>query len=202
MALTVKKTGGDFELAPEGNHVAVCYMVIDLGEQQTVWNGDVKHSHKIRFGWELSNEPMSDGRPFGVFKDYTASLNDKANLRKDLQSWRGRAFTEEELDGFDVFNVLGAPCMINVVHSVSEKNGNTYANVASIAPLPKGTNKPDLSNSLVKFSLDDFDQKVFDSLPEWLQEKINTKGVDKPYQPPQSENPAPQGFDDLEDIPF
>ena len=43
---------------------------------------------------------MPDGKPFLVRRRYTASLHEKSALRKDLESWRGRAFTNVELDGF------------------------------------------------------------------------------------------------------
>jgi hypothetical protein len=163
----VKDTGGgDFELAPEGNHVAVCYMVVDLGVQQTSFG----EKHKILIGWELVNEPMKDGRPFVISQQYTASLSEKANLRRDLESWRGRKFTKEELDGFDVSNVVGVPCMISVVHS--ESNDKHYANVGSVAGLPKGMDKPTAENKIVAYSLETDEQAMYDLLPGWIQNKI------------------------------
>src|SRR5208337_1405024 len=68
-------------------------------------------------------------------KRYTLSLHEKAALRKDLESWRGRTFTEEELKGFDVENVLDVPCLLNVIHNGT--SGTVYANVSGIMKLPK-----------------------------------------------------------------
>ena len=80
---------------------------------------------------------MSDGKPFLIKKDYRASLHEKAGLRKDLEAWRGRPFTNVELQGFDLENVVGAPCMLNVIHKQGSKGG-TFSNIAGIMPLAKG----------------------------------------------------------------
>jgi hypothetical protein len=53
---------------------------------------------------------MRDGRPFAMFKNYTLSWSEKANLRLDLQSWRGKPFTQEEMRRFDLETILGAWC--------------------------------------------------------------------------------------------
>ena len=164
--------GVEFELAPQGNHLAVCYMVCDLGYHETDWQGTKSNKRKVRLSFELSGTAMEDGRPFSVSKNYTLSLSEKANLRKDLQSWRGRQFTAGELKGFDLLNVAGKPCMVNVIHAQSSDGQKTYSNIASIASIPAGTLSPSISNEIVRFSIDDFDQAVYNSLPDWLQAKI------------------------------
>ena len=122
---------------------------------------------------------------------YTASLSEKANLRRDLEGWRGRAFTPEELKGFDVFNVLGVPCQVTVTH-----NDKGKARVVSVSGWPKGVEKPKAENPLVKFS---DDEGNMDDLPEWLKEMVlgqvkkDDSGVDE-------KNPPPADFDDT--IPF
>ncbi|WP_299077735.1 phage replication initiation protein, NGO0469 family [uncultured Paraglaciecola sp.] len=199
--LAVAPEGMEFELAPQGNFNSVCYMVCDLGYHEREWQGVKNNKRMVRLAFELCGTSMEDGRPFSVAKNYTLSLAESANLRQDLQSWRGRAFTEDELKGFDLFNVLGKPCMVNVVHTTSKQGDKTYANIASIAAMPQGASLPVASNELVKFSLDEFDQLTYESLPDWLQKKINVHGVNQPVTR-ESENPAPTGgsFDD--DIPF
>jgi len=174
MSLTIKENAGSgkkFETAPAGNHVAICYSLVELGQHYDSEND--KWTAKIHIGWELPNEPMADGRPFVVSRRYTASLHEKASLRRDLESWRGRPFTNEELAGFDVKNILGKPCMINVVHNTA-KNGNTYANVRSVAAIPKGMTIPDQINPNIAFEFGDqgFDEAAFNALPEWMQSTI------------------------------
>lgn len=204
MALMAKDSGGgSFETTPAGNHIGVCYMVCDLGEQEVTFQGEAKMQRKVRVSWEIPGELMADGRPFSASKKYTLSLSEKANLRKDLESWRGRAFTDEELEGFDLFNVVGKACMINVIHETT--NGKTYANVASVASLPKGVPAPKPSNQVIAFSLDDEDARAkFATLPDWLQKLVNSRGLFQPQQndstPPVSEYADEDLDDDL--IPF
>ena len=174
MSLTVNAGnggGGDFEQCPAGSFAARCYQIIDLGHQTFEWKGEAKVAPKVRITWEL-NEPMQDGRPFSISREYTASIGDKANLRKDLEAWRGRPFSAEELQNFSLENVLGAPCLLGVVHKPSKDGSKTYANVGSIMALPKGMACPELVNPAVKFDIGTFDQKVFDGLSSYVQKKI------------------------------
>jgi len=201
MGLMVSKPeGGDFELAPSGTHIARCYMVIDEGIQKTNF-GD---KHMIRIGWELSNELMADGRPFVVGKEYNANLHADSNLTKDLTSWRGRAFTDEELAGFDLFKVAGAPCMITIIHN--PKGDRTFANVSSVTSLPKGTPVPILANEKIIFSLAEPEQAAFQKIPEWIRKKISSgsASTQQQSQPQQQTPPAgPDAFDSFDDdIPF
>jgi hypothetical protein len=135
MSFIVRRTQGDFNTAPEGLHNAVCVDMVDLGVKKTPW-GD---KHKCRLWWQLEVRD-DEGRRHTVFKDYTVSLDQKANLTKDLEAWRGRQFTEQELDGFDVETVIGAPCQLQVSHNLGS-NGNTYANVMTVVPVGKGMTK-------------------------------------------------------------
>jgi hypothetical protein len=165
-----EETGGDFELTPEGSHTATCYRVIDLGTQETTYEGKVKQQHKVLIAWELTDEPMSDGRPHTMQKRYTLSSSEKATLRKDLESWRGRKFTKEELGKFDISRLLNVPCLMSVTHT--ENDGKTYANVAAVMAMPKGIKGPPLVNEAFRFDLSNFDQAVFNKLSDHLKEII------------------------------
>ena len=174
MSLMVNAGNGgntEFEQCPAGSFAARCYQIIDLGHQTIEWQGTAKVVPKVRITWEL-NELMKDGRPFSISKEYTASIGEKANLRKDLEAWRNRKFTAQELANFSLENVLGAPCMIGVVHVPSKDGTKTYANLGSIMALPKGMECPELVNPAVKFDIGTFDQKVFESLSNYVQKKI------------------------------
>lgn len=188
MAIMATDTGGggDFSPMPSGNHVAVCNMVVDLGKQRTVsqqYGEKIKHQVWIR--WETPDETIEwtdrdgNGRsgPRVIGKTYTVSLHENANLRADLESWRGRPFTSDELAGFDISKLLGVPCMVNVTHA--EKGGKTYANIAAVTPLPKALkeNPPRATQGLI---LHDEDNDAYTDLPEWLQKKIDDQIVDQP----------------------
>lgn len=178
MSLTVKESSGgtSYAPAPAGAHIARCYRIIDLGTQETTYKGDTKQSHQILISWELPNELMSEGdmagKPFTISQRFTASLSEKAKLRAVLESWRGRKFTPAELNGFDLQNILGKPCMVNIVHT--EKGDKTYANIASVMQIPGGMVAPAQVNASLFFSLEAFDEAVFQTLPARTQEAIKT----------------------------
>lgn len=166
-------SGSDYKPVDAGNYAATCIRVIDLGTQTTNYNGEEKSARKVRLFWEIPDVTVEwEGveRPAIISSTYTASLHEKASLRKVLESWRGRAFTADELKGFDTKNVLGAPCLLNVVHT--EKDGKTYANVAGVTPLIKGMVKPTLIGPLVNFDLDAFEPEVLEGLHDNLRDKI------------------------------
>ena len=132
MPIIAKGSSGKFEPCPAGVQQAVCVDIVDHGTQPTPW-GD---KWKVDVRWQTA-ERMADGSPYLVNKRYTLSLNEKANLRHDLEAWRGRPFTEAEVMGFDLEKLIGVNCLLNVVHKAGAKGG-TFANVVSIMPLAKG----------------------------------------------------------------
>lgn len=197
--MKLPKNEGSYELAPAGNHVAVCYALIDLGTQVDQFGT----KHKIRIIWELPDEKMEDGKPFSVGKEYTFSMSQKSNLRTDFIAWRGRDFTPEEFETFQMENILGAPAMLNVTHRTSQA-GNDYAVVSSIAPLIKGVEKPECENEHVCFSFEHPDDESFEKLPEWIRELICASPQYQQWknngqvQVPITEHTPPE----IDDIPF
>lgn len=140
MPIVAKETSSnrDFIPAPAGVHAAVCCDVVDLGVLEVTFGGKTKKQHKVRIVWQIE-EVMEDNKPYLVGKRYTLSLHEKAALRKDLESWRGRPFTQEELQGFDLEALIAAPALLNVVHNPG-REGGVFANIASIMKLPKTMN--------------------------------------------------------------
>lgn len=171
MSLTLSAVTKSTETTPAGTCAARCYQIVDLGHQTTSFEGEVKVVPQVRITWELA-ELMEDGRPFSISREYTASFGPKANLRKMLEAWRGRPFTTEELNSFSLENVLGAPCMLSVIHKPSKDGTKVYANVGSVVALPKGMPCPEPVNPPVKFDIGNFDEAVFNAFPEWLRAKI------------------------------
>jgi hypothetical protein len=168
---------GDFQLPPAGTHLGVCYQVILLGHQPSTYNGVTKHKPKIWLAWELPDELMEDGQPFTVRQTYTWSMSQKAKLREDLKGWRGKDFEEKDFGNkpgaFNIKNVLGKCCLLNIVHNVNGEK--TYANVQSISRVMKGqplTQKT--ANPLIYFWLNKelFDSGVYSGLSDYLKKKI------------------------------
>jgi hypothetical protein len=216
MTFYVEDKGGEFERCPPGMHLARCYRIVDLGTQKKEFKGVAKLLHQITIYWEIhgtddDGKPlrMSDGRPFGVFQNYTLSWSSKANLRIDLQSWRGRPFTDEELRRFDLKTVLGAWCMLNLIESTIN-DGKTYVNVKGVTPVPaliKNNGLPEGVNPKEIFQLDKPDMAMFDKFHEKLKAKIMQSPEWQKLQgktPAQTPIPAPtgSGIDDDDDIPF
>ena len=128
MAIIARAPESKFTPAPEGLHQAVCVDVHDLGLQKTPWG----EKHKVLVVWQI-DALEENGKRFQIRQSYTLSLSDKANLRRDLECWRGRKFTDDELQGFDLEKLMGANCQLQVVHNLGDE-GKTYANVQAIVP--------------------------------------------------------------------
>jgi len=194
--------GGDFEQPPVGTHVARCVKIIDIGTQKSEYQGQANIRRQCIVGFELPTELMNEGdykgKPFVTSRFYTASLSEKANLRKDLENWRGRAFTDQELQGFDSKNILGKACLLSLT-----ENDKGKVRITGIMALPKGTVVPNQINTSVYFSLDEFDAKVFDALSDGIKKLIK---VSPEYQAATNPSAAPQRkntFADMaDDIPF
>lgn len=197
--------GGDFKKVPVGVWVARCYRMIDLGTQISKGQFAGKAAHKIHVEWEVFCEEtvQINGKdmPLTISKEYTASMNEKATLRKDLQAWRGKAFSDEEASQFDVSKLVGAYCMLNVIHNEAG-NGKVYANISGITPLPAAlkNQKPEAVHANQIFTLDQPDMAIYESLPKWLQDKI----AESPefHQSGPSESSQEAAEEDYSDVPF
>ena len=168
-----KQTSGNFEPAPAGTHIARCIACIALGTQPQN-NSQFPPSFKVMLTWELPNEAIQvegGSKPMVVSKEYTLSLSEKSNLYADLISWRGREFTSKELEGFEVSNGVGVPCMITIVHKTTAKK-SVYANVSSVSGMPKGSQCAPAVHPLVKYEITQGKDSSFTAMPEWIQKKI------------------------------
>lgn len=210
----------EFKPVPAGSHHASCIRIIDLGTQLTEFQNERKEQHKVLIQWEIHADGdeellMSDGRPFIVSKRYTASLHSKSQLSADLRSWRGRDFTPEELQAFDLRNILGKTCLLSIAHETSTDGQRTYANIASISNKMKSFVPPKPENAVFAFDLGVPDWEIFQSLHEKIREQIKKSPeyaeLAKPVPPPppvqresgnQPANPVAPLENIEDDIPF
>jgi hypothetical protein len=135
-----------------------------------------------------------------------------ATLRKDLQTWRGKPFSEEERKRFDLKNILNVFGMVNVVHKPKKSGSGVYANISSITPVPNAmkTSLPQGFNKCDMFEIEKPDMEMFNAFPPFLQELIaaspewNHRNNNVATHAPQTyENSAPSAFDnDDSDAPF
>ena len=207
MAFIATDSGSsNFKRVPSGAFIGRCYSLIDLGTQHSEGQYGPKDQHKIQIGWELFGEdddgqPLTvdvDGRtmPMTIKKSYTVSLHEKSGLRRDLASWRGRDFTDEEAKAFDISKLMGAYCMVNV--TTSENNGKTYSNVAGLTKLPTALKdaKPAPVHGNILFDMDNPDMALFESFHEKLQEAIKRAPEWK------GSKAAKSDYDETVEIPF
>jgi len=197
MSLTIsgEGSGGDFPKLEPGIYHGTCYSIVDLGTTDQEYKGVVSKKTRVHLGFEITEavDPstnivmMEDGRPFGAFKTYTASLFEAATLRKDLESWRGKSFTEEELAGFDISNLIGCTAKIEVgLTKKSDFGDGGNPKILALREPKEGVQKVETHNDTLIFDLDvycdEFRGKssdetkamcdVFESLNDWHQRDI------------------------------
>lgn len=136
MPILASDSGVNFTPPPAGLTLAVCCDVIDRG----LVKGKFGEKHKVVIRWQLEDVNPANGKRWITQKTYTCSLNERATLRKDLETWRGRKFSPEELKGFDLEKLIGVSCQVQISHAPGD-DGRTFANVDAVLGLAKGQHK-------------------------------------------------------------
>ncbi len=194
MSQIILKEGGEPQIDP-GVYLARCFRVVDAGTQVSELYGEKR---KLVITWELPTERIEvDGKdlPRSISKFYTLSLNKKATLRKDLECWRGRPFTPEELKGFELAKVLGTACQLTIMHSETGK-----VQIAGLSGIPKGTMVPEVVNPKVEYSYEQGQDDSFMDLPDWLRKMV---GMCLEWQKPNPiDPPAHAAAEDQDQVPF
>lgn len=201
------KSASSFTPVPVGMHLARCFRIVDLGTQKTTWQGKDKLNRKILIQFEIHSEDadgnplLTDkGEPLSISKRYTLSLNENATLCKDLESWRGSAFTDAERKGFNLEKLLGVWAMLNVTTSLGN-DGKEYTNIETINPVPAQIKKaglPEAHNETLIYSIENSNQQAFDKLSEGVKKTIQNS----PEWQQKSKKATAQDFydDDISDI--
>lgn len=205
---TVKaESNKNMDPVPAGVHHAVCYAVIDLGTQDP-GNPQYRAARKVMVMWELPHETINteDGpKPRVISSEYTMSIGKKATLRAVLESWRGRPFTNDELQGFDLKNIIGANCQLNIVHKQGKADpSRTYARIQGVVPLVKGMLPLKPTNDTILFDIPESGTIVVPpNIPEWIKAKIVVSDEWKQRSGGNvTEAVSEQQPHDTEDVPF
>jgi hypothetical protein len=183
MTIMVDQGGGgdSFEQLSPGNYQATCYKIVDVGTSMEEFKGEVNKRTSLYLFFETPDVKTSNGQPMSIFNKYTKSLNEKSKLRQHLQQWRSRPFTDEELSGFDMQNILGVSCTIEVVD-----NANGNAKVKGVYAAEGGSKKTPTHNDCVVFDLEEYCKEfsgessaqskkmcdVFEELPRFMKSAI------------------------------
>lgn len=197
----------NFTPIQDGTYLGVCCMIVDLG---MIYNETYKKSQrKVMIGWQLPDEQIEvNGKmePRVVTNRYTATLGQQGNLYRDLITWRGQEFTPEELDAFNLANIIGKSCLLTITNSKAA-DGKTYTNVSGVARLMKGMEKGELKGEPLIFDLDSATLDDVDNLPHWIGDQVKkSQTYQEKLDRADEESITPPAFTDLDDgdgdLPF
>ena len=178
---TVKKDYGRVE---DGTYPARVVQLIMLGSQmQTDWqtgeareddNGNVVYKDEIWVTYEFpterikytDDEGVEHDRPRWQSKSYVLSMHEKAGFRKLMDAAAPDGDCLEDLVGKSVIITIG-----------TTSGGN--AKVTGVSAPMKGMDVGELENPAVIYDLDEPDEEIFDTLPNFLQEKIRNRQVEE-----------------------
>ncbi len=155
-----------------GIYIAVCVHSIDLGEQLTEKKGEAPRlDNKVTLTFELVGETMEvDGKtkPRDLSRTFNVCYSKNGSLRKFVQSWIGKTFSDEAFADFDTNDLVGRAAQLSVIHSESGE----YANIDAALPLPKGMPAPKATLPLIRFDLEPWDAAAFEALPDWAKDRV------------------------------
>lgn len=204
MALTYSyDAANDGDFLTNGEYPARLIKIIDLGNQEVTYSD--KAQPQILFEFEVFTR---SGKSFTVNRQFNVSFYPTATLRKFLETWRTRNYTPQDLEDIKLDTLLGMTGMMKIV--INTTGGKSYTNIDSIYYV-KGLSVPPSSNTFVILDFAQPNLDVFNSLPEWIRNKI-LNAADCPSlfsgKPEPQPSFVPQnnsGFDNSEDdddIPF
>ena len=159
---------------PGGTYLGICVYSIALGEQLCEFEGKSKgYYNQVMLGFEICGQTVEiDGKqePRVLSKTFNATKGKKSGLRKFLGAWEAKEMTDDEYLDSDTNDYVGRPAFLTIVLNETGE----YSNIDGIAPLPTGLpiDVPKPMSQLIRFDMEPWDQKLFESLPEWAQERI------------------------------
>jgi hypothetical protein len=121
MPIIVK--GKEFELCPAGLHHAKVREISQFRHKE--WG------ERVKFTFE-TDKIGKEGQNLSVFHEASLSLSPKAKLTSIVEGVIGRPITpEERKQGFDLEELVGMSCLVNVKHKFSQA-GNEYAVIDTV----------------------------------------------------------------------
>lgn len=197
MSFTITTNSGSFKDVSVGIHPARCAGVVEIGTHINEYMGESKSRHQMVVLWDIMDEEADDGRPLRISKFYTVSTHPESNFAKDLISWRGRPFTEEEQAAFEPYNIVGAPCQLNIV------TGNNGKSKIDSVLNAKGLTIAESDQPQLRFSIGELKDGLvkLEDIPEWLQ-KFVSKSLEMKDEPATPATPAAPAIPEEDKIPF
>lgn len=163
---------------PPGTHPCVCFGVVDFGDQlNKIAN---KYQRRIRFLWEVSDVMDSEGKPRELSREFTATFDKRGSLRGFLTGWLGITDSEEALGELEVFNLIGVPGFMTVVLNETGE----FSNITALSPLVAGYPAPQATRPPIRWDMEQWNDAVFNTLPEWIQARIKLSTQYQKEHPP------------------
>jgi len=166
--------GANIQRIGEGTYPARIAQVLDLGMQRDEYKGEVKTAQKLWITFELPTERIDvngESKPRWISREVTKSTGDKAILMKVLKA----IFSQEELDEVESFKeMLGKPLLIEVGTTSGGKD-----KVIGFTKVMKGMSISGLESNPAYLDCENIDNDVYDSLPDFLKEKIDGRIVEE-----------------------
>lgn len=136
MAIAAPST---FKPHETGQFVAQCVDTIALGEKVQDFPGTTPYlAQTCALVFRTGEKNPETGEYIDVHKEYTVSMGVKANLRKDLEQWRGQAYTPDQIEaGVPLDKLTGNFALLTIAHRKSVTKGKTYANITAIVGVPR-----------------------------------------------------------------
>lgn len=169
---------------PAGMYFAVCVGVYDLGNQFS--EKFKSYSRKVQFSFDIPSvtiEVEGKQEPRQLSREFTFSGKSNSKLRSFISSWAGISFSDETFGEFDILTMLGKPATINVLLNETGE----YANIDAIMPMMAGMPVPQTATPLRSWDCDQWDDKLFGELPEWIQAKIQKSTEYQKLHAPETE---------------
>lgn len=155
-----------------GVYIAVCVHSIDLGEQLCEYEDKSKsYNNQVQLVFELVGETIEiDGKqePRTLSRTLNFTRSKNGGLRKFVQSWLGKTFSDDAFAELDTNDLVGLPAQLSVILNESGE----YANIDTIMQLPKGMPAPKATLPLIRFDMEPWDDAAFEQLPDWAKEKV------------------------------
>lgn len=169
---------------PAGQYLAVCVGVYDLGEQYS--EKYKNYSPKLMISFDIPSVTIEvDGKmePRQLSREFTITSKNNSKLREFISSWNGTQYSDEAFCEFDPLTQVGKPAMINVLLNETGE----YANINTIMPLFPGLPAPTTTTPLRVWDMDKWDDKAFEDLPAWVQDKIKKSSQYQKEHVPQTD---------------
>lgn len=176
----VPSSGGKTYPALEaGTYEARVVQVIDFGVQpQRPYKGEEKPPcHEVMLTYELVDEFLKDedGEDMEDKPRWMSETFPFRSLKADMakSTKRYKALDPEGVYGGDFTELINAACNVTLT-TVKREDGTERNYVGGVSPMQKrkAEKLPGLVNPPVVFLLDSPDIEVFNSFPQWIQDKM------------------------------